>query len=79
MKTTGGQLAYRRGFRIPVHCLGHERVEINRDAAFEVTSLAARDYFIPWIPLTSPLLFFSVVHSSHILSKREIKCLIADE
>lgn len=58
MKTTGGQLAYRRGFRIPVHCLGHERVEINRDAAFEVTSLAARDYFIPWIPLTSPLLFF---------------------
>lgn len=58
MKTTGGQLAYRRGFRIPVHCLGHERVEINRDAAFEVTSLAARDYFIPWIPLTSPSFFF---------------------
>lgn len=71
MKTTGGQLAYRRGFRIPVHCLGHERVEINRDAAFEVTSLVAGDYFIPWITPTTPPPFFLLTRVAFY--KREIK------
>ena len=54
MKTTGGQLAYRR--RRGLHSasrsqsLGHERVEINRDASFELTSRAIHYIVSPILP-----------------------------
>ena len=60
MKTTGGQLAYRR--RRGLHSasrsqsLGHERVEINRDAPFELTSRAT-DYIVS--PILSDVRFLT--------------------